>query len=134
MYRTVFLSLIFSFHFALGDAVDDNIKKLESLRDTMSTEFKPVIQAQTEHMVLSHFSLRSADHLALSQAIVHQVSIRQAKIKKLALELEVLKSNYIDDKSLSDELLTQAYWIYSCLLYTSPSPRDATLSRMPSSA
>ena len=24
--------------------------------------------------------------------------------------------------------------VYSCLLYTSPSPRDATLSRMPSSA
>ena len=24
--------------------------------------------------------------------------------------------------------------IYACLLYTSPSPRDATLSRMPSSA
>ena len=27
-----------------------------------------------------------------------------------------------------------ALYIYSCLLYTSPSPRDATLSRMPSSA
>ena len=25
-------------------------------------------------------------------------------------------------------------WYYGCLLYTSPSPRDATLSRMPSSA
>ena len=25
-------------------------------------------------------------------------------------------------------------WNYCCLLYTSPSPRDATLSRMPSSA
>ena len=25
-------------------------------------------------------------------------------------------------------------WSYGCLLYTSPSPRDATLSRMPSSA
>ena len=25
-------------------------------------------------------------------------------------------------------------WGYTCLLYTSPSPRDATLSRMPSSA
>ena len=25
-------------------------------------------------------------------------------------------------------------WFYTCLLYTSPSPRDATLSRMPSSA
>ena len=27
-----------------------------------------------------------------------------------------------------------AYWKGACLLYTSPSPRDATLSRMPSSA
>ena len=26
------------------------------------------------------------------------------------------------------------YWLWTCLLYTSPSPRDATLSRMPSSA
>ena len=28
------------------------------------------------------------------------------------------------------------FWapVYACLLYTSPSPRDATLSRMPSSA
>ena len=26
------------------------------------------------------------------------------------------------------------YALYGCLLYTSPSPRDATLSRMPSSA
>ena len=25
-------------------------------------------------------------------------------------------------------------WVRDCLLYTSPSPRDATLSRMPSSA
>ena len=32
----------------------------------------------------------------------------------------------------SDEVTTQLY--LDCLLYTSPSPRDATLSRMPSSA
>ena len=31
---------------------------------------------------------------------------------------------YVDDKNLG----------HACLLYTSPSPRDATLSRMPSSA
>ena len=30
--------------------------------------------------------------------------------------------------------MTAGSWIYICLLYTSPSPRDATLSRMPSSA
>ena len=28
----------------------------------------------------------------------------------------------------------KSFCTYSCLLYTSPSPRDATLSRMPSSA
>ena len=29
---------------------------------------------------------------------------------------------------------TKARWLKLCLLYTSPSPREATLSRMPSSA
>ena len=29
---------------------------------------------------------------------------------------------------------THAYELFSCLLYTSPSPRDRTRSRMPSSA
>ena len=32
----------------------------------------------------------------------------------------------------SDKMVFDDYW--NCLLYTSPSPRDATLSRMPSSA
>jgi len=36
-------------------------------------------------------------------------------------------------RELSNEDIRQ-YLLYLCLLYTSPSPRDATLSRMPSSA
>ena len=32
------------------------------------------------------------------------------------------------------DLSMEGYQKYICLLYTSPSPRDATLSRMPSSA
>ena len=39
--------------------------------------------------------------------------------------LEVNNGNFIIDKSASPNL---------CLLYTSPSPRDGLLSRMPSSA
>ena len=34
----------------------------------------------------------------------------------------------------ADILLGNTYHLMFCLLYTSPSPRDATLSRMPSSA
>ena len=40
------------------------------------------------------------------------------------------------DQSISDQYIERVQVIkgYICLLYTSPSPRDATLSRMPSSA
>ena len=37
-------------------------------------------------------------------------------------------------KTLSDDILTTDTWYTGCLLYTSPSPRDRTRSRMPSSA
>ena len=37
------------------------------------------------------------------------------------------------DRSIEAEI-SELQQIYDCLLYTSPSPRDATLSRMPSSA
>ena len=33
-----------------------------------------------------------------------------------------------------EQIRTEVYEFLTCLLYTSPSPRDATLSRMPSSA
>ena len=36
--------------------------------------------------------------------------------------------------SLSDEQMAQLNEYYGCLLYTSPSPRDLSTSRMPSSA
>ena len=42
---------------------------------------------------------------------------------------ELSGSPHIDLARWADEII-----IYPCLLYTSPSPRDATLSRMPSSA
>ena len=38
------------------------------------------------------------------------------------------------DAGVQNPLLLRRALEYSCLLYTSPSPRDATLSRMPSSA
>ena len=43
--------------------------------------------------------------------------------------LEVL----IQAGSIADEQAIQA-WLEACLLYTSPSPRDLSTSRMPSSA
>ena len=54
---------------------------------------------------------------------------------------EVVKRLELDPAEVDDVIVgcaypegEQGYNIGSCLLYTSPSPRDATLSRMPSSA
>ena len=40
----------------------------------------------------------------------------------------------IIDKTHIEGLYLNCGWCYGCLLYTSPSPRDGLLSRMPSSA
>ena len=50
-------------------------------------------------------------------------------------DLAKMEAWNIDKKELGNRLV-HAYcqMVFSCLLYTSPSPRDATLSRMPSSA
>ena len=45
-----------------------------------------------------------------------------------------VKRAYMELQFENDTLYFDAYKDNSCLLYTSPSPRDATLSRMPSSA
>ena len=42
-------------------------------------------------------------------------------------------TSMVNNKALNMELIPQDP-IYTCLLYTSPSPRDRTRSRMPSSA
>ena len=42
---------------------------------------------------------------------------------------------FVNDTESAEDIVQDALLkVYTCLLYTSPSPRDATLSRMPSSA
>ena len=57
-------------------------------------------------------------------------------------ENKEITSKYVHATSKGHEVIQIALglqlkefdWVSPCLLYTSPSPRDATLSRMPSSA
>ena len=48
--------------------------------------------------------------------------------------MPVIKDLVTNLKTLYKQLASIKPWLNICLLYTSPSPRDATLSRMPSSA
>ena len=51
-----------------------------------------------------------------------------------AVEEPVIEQNAHAELSEEGNERVEEAWDASCLLYTSPSPRDATLSRMPSSA
>ena len=57
-------------------------------------------------------------------------------LKRLASDADPIEigNQYLNGLSKSETLVEGTIEMLDCLLYTSPSPRDATLSRMPSSA
>ena len=60
------------------------------------------------------------------------VSIQDTRETEIRSVLEIIKSRAVLEAAVKD--LGAERILSTCLLYTSPSPRDATLSRMPSSA
>ena len=73
--------------------------------------------------------LRKNQQTAVS--VLHDMEILQ--LERLSKEVSAIVKNERDNeltRQVSDELLR----VKACLLYTSPSPRDGLLSRMPSSA
>ena len=106
-------------------AVDAN-KKVRELLDTQRQKFQnefSVVEAelqQTERDLMSKRELLSADEYD------KQIKAFQQRVTQLQQDIQ-RKRQAIDNayqKAQSD----------ICLLYTSPSPRDGLLSRMPSSA
>ena len=59
------------------------------------------------------------------------VEVKSKRAQALAIRWLVESARKRKDKHMSDKIFNE---VFDCLLYTSPSPRDATLSRMPSSA
>ena len=74
------------------------------------------------------------------------VLITNGRIEKIAANIDTVaneingEGKYLFPGCIDDQVhfrepgLTHKATIYTCLLYTSPSPRDRTRSRMPSSA
>ena len=70
--------------------------------------------------------------------------LEESDIDDLVYQNSGLSAEEIGMKSTADKETDRQEWVFTqvpqldeivcCLLYTSPSPRDATLSRMPSSA
>ena len=61
--------------------------------------------------------------------------IEKNKIDIYDINLEDITNSFLEEINKMDESINNlSEFIYICLLYTSPSPRDRTRSRMPSSA
>ena len=58
--------------------------------------------------------------------------IRRELMANAGIEFDVI-TKAVDEAAIKSSLLNEGVSV-SCLLYTSPSPRDRTRSRMPSSA
>ena len=71
---------------------------------------------------------------AYGLALAVQENSNSEFIKKSAEELIQSRPTAINLKWAVDRMIKKLSGINSCLLYTSPSPRDGLLSRMPSSA
>ena len=60
--------------------------------------------------------------------------LRKRAARLLGLNPGQLRSLTLARQSIDARKKSDVHYVCTCLLYTSPSPRDATLSRMPSSA
>ena len=71
--------------------------------------------------------------ICLEALSLYIIRVHDYRNMRHLLSLTQLKIQF--DQALKDKILPLIHQrVLSCLLYTSPSPRDATLSRMPSSA
>ena len=77
---------------------------------------------------------RHPDWLGPDDLALKVEELRQLTKNKVPIQLKLGASKVYDDVRMAAKCDPDSIYLDGCLLYTSPSPRDATLSRMPSSA
>ena len=102
-------------------------------------------QYKTDHTITKHpvdpqrVRTMPAQFGAVDRQLVYQKHIRRMSAEQIALYVflqcvsDVQGLSFYSDERVCEEL-NLSHSALCCLLYTSPSPRDRTRSRMPSSA
>ena len=92
--------------------------------------YAQIQQSQTRNQPRGFYYVIPANQY---QALLRQRQQEQLRIQQLANRPFIQRPQYVEPGNLS-VLPNQVAKIPTCLLYTSPSPRDLSTSRMPSSA
>ena len=128
------------------DGQEESLKKLTKFLDKKYTQLKDKLGNIGENKLLLITTIQLIDeYFDLKQKVTNQkkkldeISNKFKEIRSLAIQYKKDKDNEINN--LNEELekfrktIEKNNNLYeTCLLYTSPSPRDDELSRMPSSA
>ena len=104
---------------------DDLQKRLEQL---VSASNIPLQNANGAAGTLSDWFKDTLDHELEFE------KVKRLEEEELSVRLESIVDQHYHPEMRRMERIVLLEVVDSCLLYTSPSPRDATLSRMPSSA
>ena len=105
----------------------------------MSIEF-PLLRAEIIPKIkpIKRLPMGISPKVSILKILLDNVSEEYGVAQKLIANKSDLQELVLDDQADIKTLKGWRYKIFGkkaiCLLYTSPSPRDATLSRMPSSA
>ena len=99
---------------------------------TLDTDVTPELEAEglARDVVREIQNARKAQDLVVTDRIVVSIDTATDTVRAAVAAHEA----YVAEQVLATAIALDASPSSACLLYTSPSPRDATLSRMPSSA
>ena len=112
---------------------------IKKVVDIFDVEYLMKLERQKGEEMTRELSDLMDRHLAMNEALPHQDTVNLAPmVTGMARQLSILGRLQTSLETLEAELkdlVENAGWKRTnCLLYTSPSPRDRTRSRMPSSA
>ena len=121
----------------IGAIPDQNPEKLNRLYGTLSEELSEKLDVPVRYGPVSNYAAAVSAFRTGSLDLVWFGGLTGVQARLQTPGARVLAQRDIDAEFTSVFIANVASGLRpftSCLLYTSPSPRDATLSRMPSSA
>ena len=113
---------------------------MDHLQKENNKDFRLLVSKSVSAKVKAEARVRFLRRQAKMVILIEELSLRSRRISPLIKQLrkfsDRMKFIRLQLSKTGEESIGQGERkrLRSCLLYTSPSPRDATLSRMPSSA